>query len=149
MTVRMSHIYKNWDIPWTNSLHCITPFQDILFILQLSVILFFLYSIFLMAYPHRFIFSIIIIIFFLICFLSFIAATSNSSKHHHKWVGPSGHLLITVDANGLGNFRTVQAAVNSIPINNTKNVLIHINAGYYMYVTPIIWINIFVWIKSL
>lgn len=61
-------------------------------------------------------------------------AASSTSKHHHKWVGPSGHRLITVDANGLGEFPTVQAAVDAVPHNNTKNVLILISAGSYMYV---------------
>ncbi|KAL3818230.1 hypothetical protein ACJIZ3_004135 [Penstemon smallii] len=56
---------------------------------------------------------------------------NNSSKPHHKWVGPSGHLLITVDANGFGDFQSVQAAVDSVPEQNRKNVLIQISAGYY------------------
>lgn len=59
---------------------------------------------------------------------------NSASKQHHKWVGPSGHRLITVDANGLGEFQTVQAAVDAVPHNNTKNVLILISAGSYMYV---------------
>lgn len=58
---------------------------------------------------------------------------SNSSKHgHHKWVGPSGHRVITVDVNGLADFPTVQAAVDAVPQNNMKNVLILIAAGCYM-----------------
>ncbi|KAL7123354.1 hypothetical protein ACP275_01G100700 [Erythranthe tilingii] len=61
------------------------------------------------------------------------AALNSSSKHgHHKWVGPSGHLLITVDVGGSGDFRSVQAAVDSVPENNSKNVLILIGAGYYI-----------------
>ncbi|KAI3962613.1 hypothetical protein MKW98_008480 [Papaver atlanticum] len=52
--------------------------------------------------------------------------------HGHHWVGPSGHLFITVDASGLGDFLSVQAAVESVPNNNTKNVLIKINAGVYI-----------------
>ncbi|KAL8064504.1 hypothetical protein ABFX02_01G095200 [Erythranthe guttata] len=61
------------------------------------------------------------------------AASNSSSKHgHHKWVGPSGHLLITVDVGGSGDFRSVQAAVDSVPDNNSKNVLILISAGYYI-----------------
>ncbi|KAE8671751.1 putative pectinesterase 68 [Hibiscus syriacus] len=43
-----------------------------------------------------------------------------------------GHRLITVDINGLGHFRSVQAAVDDVPENNRKNVLIRISAGYYI-----------------
>ncbi|KAK6157982.1 hypothetical protein DH2020_005296 [Rehmannia glutinosa] len=58
------------------------------------------------------------------------STTSNSSEHgHHKWVGPVGHRLITVDVNGLGDFRSVQDAVDSVPDNNRMNVLILIRAG--------------------
>lgn len=60
------------------------------------------------------------------------ASSFNSSKHHHKWVGPSGHRLITVDVNGLADFPTVQAAVDAVPPNNMMNVLILIAAGCYM-----------------
>ncbi|KAK8658201.1 hypothetical protein V6N13_036413 [Hibiscus sabdariffa] len=42
-----------------------------------------------------------------------------------------GHRLITVDINGLGHFRSVQDAVESVPENNRKNVEISISAGYY------------------
>lgn len=57
---------------------------------------------------------------------------STSGKHHHKWVGPSGHRVITVDVNGLADYPTVQAAVDAVPQNNMKNVLILIAAGCYM-----------------
>ncbi|KAL0446302.1 UNVERIFIED_CONTAM: putative AC transposase, partial [Sesamum latifolium] len=58
--------------------------------------------------------------------------SSNSSNHRrHKWVGPSGHRLIRVDVHGLGDFRSVQAAVDSVPEGNRKNVLIQISAGCY------------------
>lgn len=60
------------------------------------------------------------------------ASSFNLSKHHHKWVGPSGHRLITVDVNGLADFPTVQAAVDAVPPNNMKNVLILIAPGCYM-----------------
>ncbi|KAH6818064.1 Pectin lyase-like superfamily protein [Perilla frutescens var. frutescens] len=60
-------------------------------------------------------------------------AVSNSGKHgHHKWVGPSGHRVITVDVNGLGDYQWVQAAVDAVPHNNTMNVLIIITAGSYI-----------------
>ncbi|WJZ82456.1 hypothetical protein VitviT2T_002215 [Vitis vinifera] len=61
-----------------------------------------------------------------------IIPSTNSTKRHHKWVGPSGHLFITVDARGTGDFLSVQAAVDAVPDNNTKNVLIKINAGFYV-----------------
>ncbi|KAF7150664.1 hypothetical protein RHSIM_Rhsim02G0096100 [Rhododendron simsii] len=59
-------------------------------------------------------------------------SNSNTTNHRHKWVGPSGHRLITVDVNGFGDFRSVQAAVDSVTPGNQKNVVIQISAGYYM-----------------
>lgn len=59
-------------------------------------------------------------------------SNSNTTNHGHKWVGPSGHRLITVDVNGSGDFRSVQAAVDSVTPGNQKNVVIQISAGYYM-----------------
>ncbi|KDP39870.1 hypothetical protein JCGZ_03401 [Jatropha curcas] len=58
--------------------------------------------------------------------------SNNSTKHHQKWVGPVGHRVITVDVNGYGEFRSVQAAVDSVPENNTENVMLLISAGYYI-----------------
>ncbi|XP_054823307.1 probable pectinesterase 68 [Prosopis cineraria] len=62
------------------------------------------------------------------------ASSTNSSsfKHHHRWVGPIGLRVITVDANGTGPFRSVQAAVDAVPDNNRMNVVINISAGYYI-----------------
>ncbi|CAI9095809.1 OLC1v1031830C1 [Oldenlandia corymbosa var. corymbosa] len=51
---------------------------------------------------------------------------------HHGWIGPSGHRRIVVDVNGFGDFKSVQAAVDSVEVNNRMNVLIQINAGYYI-----------------
>ncbi|XP_054791570.1 probable pectinesterase 68, partial [Prosopis cineraria] len=47
-------------------------------------------------------------------------------------VGPTGNRVITVDVNGGGNFRSVQAAVDAVPDNNRVNVTIQISAGYYI-----------------
>ncbi|ESW27651.1 hypothetical protein PHAVU_003G220500 [Phaseolus vulgaris] len=55
-----------------------------------------------------------------------------SSTNSSKWVGPTGHRVITVDINGGGHFRSVQAAVNAVPDNNRMNVLIQISPGYYI-----------------
>lgn len=62
------------------------------------------------------------------------ACELNSTKHHHNhnWTGPTGHRTIVVDANGSGDFLSVQEAVDSIPENNTQNVTIWIHAGSYM-----------------
>jgi hypothetical protein len=57
---------------------------------------------------------------------------TNYHHHHHKWVGPIGHRVISVNVNGSADFRSVQAAVDSVPVNNTENVVIQISAGYYM-----------------
>ena len=60
------------------------------------------------------------------------ASATNSTRHHHKWIGPIGHRRITVSINGSGHFRSVQDAVDAVPENNRKNVLIQISPGYYM-----------------
>lgn len=56
----------------------------------------------------------------------------NSTKHHHRWIGPTGHRTIVVDATGSGNFLSVQEAIDSIPENNSEKVTLQINAGSYM-----------------
>lgn len=61
----------------------------------------------------------------------FSSSSTNSSNNHH-WVGPVGHRVITVDINGGGHFRSVQDAVNAVPDNNRKNVVIQISAGCYI-----------------
>ncbi|KAH1249074.1 putative pectinesterase 68 [Glycine max] len=43
-----------------------------------------------------------------------------SSKNSSNWVEPIGHQVITVDANGRGHFRLVQATANAVPVNNRK-----------------------------
>ncbi|OMO59669.1 Pectinesterase, catalytic [Corchorus capsularis] len=58
--------------------------------------------------------------------------TTNSTRHGHHWIGPIGHRRITVDLNGLGHFRSVQDAVDAVPENNRKNILIQISPGYYI-----------------
>ena len=39
---------------------------------------------------------------------------------------------IVVDLNGYGSFRSVQAAVDSIPVGNPQKVVIQINPGNYL-----------------
>ncbi|XP_043718038.1 probable pectinesterase 68 [Telopea speciosissima] len=68
---------------------------------------------------------------FLLLHASILQVTS-STHQHHKWIGPIGHRLIIVDARGTGDFLSVQAAVESVPENNSENVLIQIKAGYYI-----------------
>ncbi|KAK9148252.1 hypothetical protein Scep_007009 [Stephania cephalantha] len=58
--------------------------------------------------------------------------TTTTVQHHHNWFGPKGSCLITVDASGCGDFLSVQAAVDSVPVNNREQVLIQINAGTYI-----------------
>ncbi|XP_031501860.1 probable pectinesterase 68 [Nymphaea colorata] len=55
-----------------------------------------------------------------------------TSRKKQPWGGPVGHRFITVDCNGYGDFRTVQAAVDSVSENNNKKVLIQIAACYYV-----------------
>ncbi|KAJ1392636.1 Pectinesterase, catalytic, partial [Sesbania bispinosa] len=61
-----------------------------------------------------------------------VSSTNTSKLHNLRWVGPIGHRVITVDINGGGHFRSVQAAVNVVPDNNRMNVLIQISAGCYI-----------------
>ncbi|KAJ3706721.1 hypothetical protein LUZ61_010426 [Rhynchospora tenuis] len=53
-------------------------------------------------------------------------------KNHHGWIGPVGEQKIVVDASGAGDFLSIQEAVDSIPVNNTKRYIIQINAGSYI-----------------
>eukprot|EP01018_Ginkgo_biloba_P024847 Gb_27225 [translate_table: standard] len=50
----------------------------------------------------------------------------------HPWRGPIGTRSIVVDQNGLGDFLTVQAAVDSVKEGNRELVIIQIHAGYYV-----------------
>ncbi|XP_010258939.1 PREDICTED: probable pectinesterase 68 [Nelumbo nucifera] len=61
-----------------------------------------------------------------------VSASANSTRHHHKWVGPTGRRVITVDSRGCGDFLSVQAAVESVPENNKEKVIIQIKAGIYI-----------------
>ncbi|CAI0418142.1 unnamed protein product [Linum tenue] len=63
------------------------------------------------------------------------AAAPNSSEYrrgHHGWVGPVGRRVITVDIAGSGQFRCVQAAIDSVPENNNENVIILLSPGVYI-----------------
>ncbi|XP_010919565.1 probable pectinesterase 68 [Elaeis guineensis] len=59
-------------------------------------------------------------------------SNSTTKKHHHHHVGPTGQYALVVDANGSGDFLSVQEAVDFIPENNNKRVIIQINAGRYI-----------------
>ena len=73
------------------------------------------------------------ILYFLILYFLYASPSNATSTPSHKWVGPSGHRNITVDINGLGDYTTVQEAVDSVSTNNMKNILIRILAGVYVY----------------
>lgn len=68
----------------------------------------------------------------LLVFIFVLHALTITSATFHRWVGPVGHRVITVDVNGGGHFRSVQAAVDAVPDNNRMNVQIQISPGYYM-----------------
>lgn len=91
------------------------------------------------TYSLNYLFSVLIFIFHCLCFrFSFVAACSNSTEdqhhhHHRKWVGPSGHKVITVSLDGHSQFRSVQDAVDSISKNNNKSIVIKIAPGFYRY----------------
>lgn len=40
---------------------------------------------------------------------------------------------IKVDINGQGDFKSVQAAIDSVPVGNNKWVIIHVRKGVYRY----------------
>ncbi|KAK1408101.1 hypothetical protein QVD17_39734 [Tagetes erecta] len=65
-------------------------------------------------------------------FLATFTSSNSTSKPRHKWVGPIGQRNISVDINGYGDYTVVQAAVDSVPTNNRKKILIHISAGVYV-----------------
>ncbi|XP_074264781.1 putative pectinesterase 68 [Silene latifolia] len=52
--------------------------------------------------------------------------------HHRNWSRPAEYRHITVDKQGLGDFVSVQAAIDAVPNNNLVNVIIHIGPGYYI-----------------
>ncbi|KAL1214011.1 putative pectinesterase 68 [Cardamine amara subsp. amara] len=92
----------------------------------------------------NYLFSVSLLLFVLLhclCFrFSLVAACSNSNStddqqiqhhHHRKWIGPSGHKVITVSLNGHAQFRSVQDAVDSIPKNNNMSIVIKIAPGFY------------------
>lgn len=128
--------YSDYKCVW--SIVEVSPAQEIQTIKHSpSIILFSIWAfnaILLMASPS---FNYFLISFFFAFSLLLIngstTGSTNLTKHHHKWVGPIGHRLISVNVNGSGaDFRSVQAAVDSVPVNNTENVVIQISAGYYM-----------------
>ncbi|XP_031128727.1 probable pectinesterase 68 [Ipomoea triloba] len=61
-------------------------------------------------------------------------SSNNCSRTHggHHWVGPTGNRTIYVDLDGFGDFRSVQAAVDSVAEHNSMNVLIQIGPGCYV-----------------
>ncbi|XP_062074741.1 probable pectinesterase 68 [Humulus lupulus] len=60
------------------------------------------------------------------------APTSSAKHRRHKWIGPTGHRVITVDVKGSAQFKSVQAAVDSVAENNTVSITILIRPGYYI-----------------
>ncbi|PKA64169.1 putative pectinesterase 68 [Apostasia shenzhenica] len=72
---------------------------------------------------------------FLFLLLASFSCACNSTGHrgHHRlWVGPTGQRVVVVDANGSGDFLSVQEAVDSVPENNTMQVILQINPGHYV-----------------
>ncbi|XP_042404215.1 probable pectinesterase 68 [Zingiber officinale] len=59
-------------------------------------------------------------------------ANATRSHGHKDWFKPRNQQTIVVDANGSGDFLSVQDAVDSVPENNIKRVIIHIHAGCYI-----------------
>lgn len=66
-------------------------------------------------------------------------------EHPHRWHfttkasgPPPGTTRLMVDANGGGDFCTVQGAIDFVPENNTQRVVIHVRRGTY---TEIVYVN--------
>ncbi|XP_042440162.1 probable pectinesterase 68 isoform X1 [Zingiber officinale] len=66
--------------------------------------------------------------------VSYEACEANATRPHghRNWFKPTSQQTIVVDADGSGDFLSVQEAVDSVPENNTKRVVIHIHAGCYI-----------------
>ncbi|KAJ3680542.1 hypothetical protein LUZ60_016820 [Juncus effusus] len=82
-----------------------------------------------MGATHLFVF---LSIFALLFSLSSSCEVNATNKSHHGWIGPVGQQTIIVDASGAGDFLSIQEAVDSIPVNNTKRYTVQINAGSYI-----------------
>ncbi|WP_245856182.1 pectinesterase family protein [Paenibacillus rigui] len=59
------------------------------------------------------------------------ALNANGESANSKELIVAPAKVIVVDANGQGNYTTVQAAVSSIPSTNTSRVVIYVNEGVY------------------
>lgn len=57
-------------------------------------------------------------------------STSLNLTAFSKMASAGGNVIV-VDANGKGQFSTVQAAINSVPANNKNPVTIKVNPGTY------------------
>jgi pectin methylesterase-like acyl-CoA thioesterase len=62
-----------------------------------------------------------------------VSTESTDSTVTTSSVFPAIGYTITVDSKGSGNFKTIQAAVNSIANGNTKRIIIKILDGTYRY----------------
>ncbi|KAH6768376.1 Pectin lyase-like superfamily protein [Perilla frutescens var. frutescens] len=68
--------------------------------------------------------------FFVCTFLALFSAFSsaNALSHHRR---PKHHETVDVDPTGKGHFRTIQAAINSVPSQNKHWICIRIKKGVY------------------
>ncbi|KAK8940070.1 putative pectinesterase 68 [Platanthera guangdongensis] len=81
--------------------------------------------------PKATIFSVLL---FLLCTPTMLASNCDHFGGHHNrsQTGPTSQRAIIVDADGYGEFLSVQDAVDSIPENNAVRVVLRINAGHYL-----------------
>jgi len=86
---------------------------------------------------------LIFILFFVpYCALAFDVKTVIDSPMLTQKVGTNR--TIKVDINGNGEFKSVQAAIDSIPEGNSNWVIIHIRKGVYRYKFNYYYIHIFI-----
>ena len=64
----------------------------------------------------------------------FWAASGHSHHHHNQFNSKVGSNQLTVSKTGNANFNNIQAAIDSIPVNNAQWVQITIAAGVYRWV---------------
>lgn len=79
----------------------------------------------------------IFIIVALFIFLNFVHGFSNNKVIDSQILTENirSNRTITVDANGKGDFKSVQAAIDHVPNRNSKWIMIHISKGVYRWLS--------------
>ena len=62
------------------------------------------------------------------------AAKSTGSSNVEELASKVGEWVIVVDQSGAGNYKTINEAINAVPLHNKSPVTIKVNAGTYVSV---------------